>query len=230
MTNLNTLISSSDTNDAKNQEQWRTWRSISDDEIEQLAEAIVYQIKLRGPFLSLSEFVNRRLEPHDPNTKLSLKGALQAALDFEGQGDIPEVTINKEFRGSENTRTLDGEITSDIRNEVAARGGYPEALEGPIAYGSVPYVDQADLLRSFAGQLTPRGDTFVIRTYGDKVNASGEVIARAWCEAVVQRTPDYLQNVDANHKSREDLTSPINRDFGRKFTIVSFRWLNVDEV
>jgi hypothetical protein len=55
--------------------------TLSDTEIDELAAAIVRQVKLRGPFLSLSEFVNRRLDPSD--TALSAKGALQAALDLK---------------------------------------------------------------------------------------------------------------------------------------------------
>jgi Tfp pilus assembly protein PilV len=216
-------IGSEETADPAAAGQWKSARELSDDEIDQLAQAIVHQVKLRGPFLSLSEFVNRRLDPDD--TEFSLKGALQAALDFEGDGTIPEVTINKTFRADE--RKLDGEITAEIRNSAA----FPEAFEGPVAYGSAPYVDQADILRGFAGQLTPRGDTFVIRTYGDSMDPSGNVKARAWCEAVVQRTPNYTDPTqDKNHAAASDLQSDVNRGFGRRFTIVSFRWLNADEI
>ena len=70
---------------------------------------------------------------------------------------------------------------------------FPEALEGPVAYGSAAYVDQADILRNLGAQLTPRGDTFVVRAYGDSLDSAGKVQARAWCEAVVQRVPEYLQ-------------------------------------
>jgi len=91
-------------------------------------------------------------------------------------------------------------------------------------------VDQADILRNFAEQLTPRGDTFVIRTYGDSLSENGEVIARAWCEAVVQRVPEYLDTQDENETKQADLQSPENIRFGRRFKIVSFRWLNADEV
>ncbi len=107
---------------------------------------------------------------------------------------------------------------------------FREALAGPVAYGSAAYVDQADLLRSFAAQLTPRGDTFVIRSYGDALDASGNVVARAWCEAVVQRVPDYFDPADEPHLSQAELKSSANKTFGRKLEIVTFRWLNPDEV
>ncbi len=204
-------------------EQWTAWRSLSDAEIDQLATAIVYQVKQRGPFLSLSEFINRRLDA--VNIDMALKGALQAAIDFEGDGSIPEVTINSAFRSPE--RSLDVEADKFAPGEFE----FSQALDGPVAYGSTPYLDQADILRQLGSVLTPRGDTFVIRAYGDKLDARGNVIARAWCEAVVQRTPDYVNlEDDENHFAQARLSSEANKAFGREFKIVSFRWLKKDEI
>lgn len=107
---------------------------------------------------------------------------------------------------------------------------FTKALEGPIAYGSTPYVDQADILRHMGSILTPRGDTFVIRTYGDSLDAQGNVVARAWCEAHVQRIPDYVDSTDDAHLKNSVLISEANKQFGRKFQIIAFRWLNSDEV
>ena len=200
-------------------DQWTSWRSLSNTEIEELAAAIVKQVKKRGPFLSLSEFINRRLD--DTKRDLAVKGALQAAIDDES------VSINAEFRTAQ--RSLDGEA-----DDLAAAGftpEFPEALDGPVAYGSTPYIDQADILRQLGSTLTPRGDTYVIRTYGDKLDASGEVVARAWCEAIVQRTPDYVDLLsDENHFTQERLDSEANRTFGREFKITSFRWLSEKEI
>jgi hypothetical protein len=202
------------TNDPQDPEQWFSWRELSEKEIDELAEALVRQVKLRGPFLSLSEFVNRRLD--SASKELSLKGALQAALDDE------RVSINEGFRNASR------------RFSAAERGtmnpAFPEALEGPVAYGSAAYVDQADILRNFAAQLTPRGDTFVIRTYGDALDGNGSVVACAWCEAVVQRVPEYSDPADEAHVRQAGLKSTFNKAFGRKLEIVSFRWLNPDEV
>lgn len=195
-------------------EQWTAGRELTDEEIGELAEAMVKQVKLRGPFLSMSEFINRRLDGANTDG-MALKGALQAALDD------PDVSINAQFRTD--ARKLDA--------ETAGIGfAFPDAAKGPIAYGSQPYVDQADVLRGLAEQLTPRGDTFVIRTYGDSIDKQGNVVARAWCEAVVQRVPDYVDKLDENHIRTASLVSEANRRFGRMFHIVSFRWLNPDEV
>ena len=195
-------------------EQWASWRELKDTEIDELATALVKQVKLRGPFLSLSEFVNRRLD--SSREELSVKGALQAALDD------PAVSINSGFR-SNARKFSDAEI-----NRVNPT--FRKALEGPVAYGSAAYVDQADVLRNFSEQLTPRGDTFVIRTYGDSLDAQGKVQARAWCETVVQRVPEYLDASDEPYVKQSALKSDANKTFGRKFKVVSFRWLGSSEV
>ena len=200
--------------DSADPEQWTSWRELSDDEIDELAVAMVEQVRLRGPFLSLSDFINRRLDGSKKD--LALKGALQAALDD------PDVSINAGFRS--NDRSFSGSETSELNPE------FPEALEGPVAYGSNAYIDQADILRGLAEQLTPRGDTFLIRTYGDSLDAAGNVVARAWCEAVVQRVPDYLDPTDENDTKEAELNSEANRLFGRQIRVVSFRFLKNSEV
>lgn len=212
--------SSTDPSDA---EQWKAWRELTDEEINTLARAMVKQVKKRGPFLSLSEFVNRRLDRN--NIELSTKGALQAAIDD------PDCPINEGFR--------DPSRQFSARESSYVSAVFPEAMEGPIAYGSSAYVDQADILRNFAEQLTPRGDTFVIRTYGDSLDPDGKVQARAWCEAVIQRLPEYIDHKSSNDTSGSgdspetkqiELTSEANRSFGRKLQIISFRWLNPSEI
>ncbi len=213
--------STADTEDPRDPAQWKGLRGISEDEIDALAQAMVREVKKRGPFLSLSEFVNRRLDSNNPGG-VALKGALQAALDYDGaDGKGPEVTINKNFRSD--ARILDSETSS-------IPFAFPDAAKGPAAYGSSAYVDQADLLRQFAEQLTPRGDTFVIRTYGDSLDTKGKVVARAWCEAVVQRSPNYVDEADEPHIKTAVLNSDANKLFGRKIQIISFRWLNASEI
>jgi type II secretory pathway pseudopilin PulG len=203
-----------DTSEPSESGPWLGARELSEPEIEELAAAIVKQVKLRGPFLSLSDFVNRRLDGSDP--ALSVKGALQAALDDE------DVSVNAAFR------TPAREFSASEKSTMSP--AFPEALEGPVAYGSSAYVDQADVLRSLSSQLTPRGDTFVIRTYGDSLDPSGKVLARAWCEAVVQRVPEYLDPTDEPHIKQADLLSEANKAFGRKLEVVGFRWLNPSEI
>ena len=63
--------------DTNSENGWEQFSRLSDDDIEALAEAIVEQVKARGPFMSLSDFVNRRIG----NDSRSNHGALQAAIE-----------------------------------------------------------------------------------------------------------------------------------------------------
>ncbi len=59
---------------------WTGLRALSDDELDRLARAIVTEVRKRGPFLSLADFVNRRLA-NDATGKM---GALEAAIQAAG--------------------------------------------------------------------------------------------------------------------------------------------------
>ena len=115
----------------------------------------------------------------------------------------------------------------------------PKAATGSRYAGIPGYVMQSDILQGISSSLSVRGDTFLIRACGESVSASGEVEARVWCEAVVQRMPEYVDPADdADEKLRIPGALPnetvelkeINERFGRQFKVVSFRWLNKDEV
>ena len=86
------------------------------------------------------------------------------------------------------------------------------------------------MLKRIGNNITARDDTFRIRSYGEARDKNGNILARAWCEAVVQRLPQYLDASDDPETPQADLTSSINRGFGRKLRIVSFRWLAGDEI
>jgi hypothetical protein len=89
---------------------------------------------------------------------------------------------------------------------------------------------QGDLLQSLAPIFQARSDYFRIRTCGEAIDASGKVVARAWCEAFVQRSSDYVDPKDARHLAFNELTSDANKTYGRNYQIVSFRWLNESEL
>ncbi|MEI6860653.1 MAG: hypothetical protein WCL04_00180 [Verrucomicrobiota bacterium] len=109
------------------------------------------------------------------------------------------------------------------------------------------WLTQADILQAIGPNLSARSDTFVIRAYGDavdplnanpdKVDQVRDIKARAWLEAVVQRFPDYIDPRDpaSVHPSGEQSIpeshiEPVNQVYGRRFRIVSFRWLTQDEI
>jgi hypothetical protein len=170
-------------------------------------------VKKRGPFLSLGEFVNRRLVREDA---LARCGALQAALDDPG------VSINEPLR--------DGIVTgTESTSKGKPRYNFPAAAAGPRKQGITGYVTQADLLSSLGTSITPRSDTFTIRAMGEAKDDKGNVLMRVWCEAVVQRGADYVDPEDTASTATGSL-KPVNALFGRRFDILSFRWLNAEEV
>ena len=95
------------------------------------------------------------------------------------------------------------------------------------AWGAPSWLTQADVLQVLGPALSARSDTFVIRAYGDAVDSSGKVGARAWCEAVVQRTPEPL---DPDESGLNPRLAGGTGDFGRRFLITSFRWLSPQEI
>ncbi len=100
-----------------------------------------------------------------------------------------------------------------------------DAAGNPIEFSS-QFLTQGDIMTALAPVLFPRSDTFVIRTYGEAVNpVTGNPEGRAWAEATVQRTPEYFDPADDATVAPGDLTSEANKTYGRRFKVVSFRWL-----
>jgi hypothetical protein len=191
--------------------QWVGRRVLNEDEITLLAEAIVREVRMRGPFLSLADFVNRRVSS-DP--KLSRAGAIQNALDSK------EVPINEAY--NEGSRA--------VAADVAGRLPFPEAEEGAASAGIPGIVKQADLLTPLAPILSARSDTFLIRAYGEAVGLNGSVTARAWCEAQVERSADFINRDDPRETRPDNLKNQENKSFGRRFRVHSFRWLGPRDI
>ncbi|WPJ96768.1 hypothetical protein SH580_03490 [Coraliomargarita algicola] len=74
--------------------------------------------------------------------------------------------------------------------------------------------------------LNARSDTFTIRVYGDSIHPVSAEKVSVLCEAVVQRLPEYVDANEAATKAADQLTSSLNKKFGRRFVIRSFRWLD----
>lgn len=183
---------------------WQGWRNLSEEELENLAREIVNEVKARGPFRSLGDFVNR--DPGSSTSEHRLKGALQAAID----------------------RSVNADLDSTIGSAAQKPPGnaFAKAVSGEsTAAGSAGYLLQGDLLQSLAPVLQARSDYFRIRTCGEALDSDGKVIARAWCEAFVQRMPEYIDPSEQAHLAAAELKSEANRNFGRRYEIVSFRWL-----
>lgn len=199
---------------------WQGWRELSDKELDDMAEAMVREVKSRGPFRSMAEFVNR--DPYSNSRDHQMKGALQAAIDS---------SINKS-------------ITSDIGVGAANPPGtaYSGAIGGENqAAGHAAYLLQGDVLQCLAPIMQVRSDYFRIRTCGEALDKTGKVVARVWCEAFVQRRPEYVDPADSPEApfdnprpsdidAKDELRSEVNQTFGRRMQLISFRWLNPNEI
>lgn len=230
-------------NDGDDGNGWRWYATLSDDEVRKIAEKIVDQVRARGPFMSLSDFVNRRLDTGD-NGKA---GTIQAAIDDSG--------VNKTRSSGFGDGSGSNPDTTRYPNLFPTNAKFKKA-------GVPGYITQGDILSNIGASLTARSDTFTIRAYGDIAGISGNPEARAWCEAVVQRFPEFIdpqddendemidvvefrqnyrnkQNDSVTNRgdkyvlekwSRNDDLSSVNKLFGRRYKIISFRWLSQDEL
>ena len=194
-----------------------------------LAVNIVDQVRARGPFMSISDFVNRQVSS---NTALNASGAIQSALDALGATTSAKTSAgglvphDPAINGWGGYQILMGD--ADLTNRRTTEG-----IAGDIR--------QAEVLRALAPRLSARTDTFRIRGYGEVTDADGNIIAKSTCEAVVQRLPEYVDpttDPDDNEPWDEydpaaapaDTLNTMNQEYGRRFKIISFRWLDDKEV
>jgi type II secretory pathway pseudopilin PulG len=184
---------------------WRGYRTLDSKELDQLAQAIVEEVRERGPFRSFAEFVNRNPESSRPADLL--KGPLQAAID----------------------RTVNASLPSEVGKSATqpSGAGFSAAITGENQSSGFPgYLSQGDILQCLAPVLGVRSDYFRIVTMGEATDATGKVIARARCEAFVQRLPEFVDSADSPGSLPAEISRSVNRAFGRRFQLVSFRWLD----
>jgi hypothetical protein len=230
---------------------WMGARQLTADEVRMLAVKIVYEVKKRGPFVSIADFVNRRLVSDQDQT--SCMGTIDAAIQSCG--------LNKNFErlATQLSTAVNVEASSDApdNNMQVFKEGYRYRYDDKWntvqptskAWGVPGFLTQGDILHPLAPFMAARGDTFTIRAYGES-SAGGVIQARAWLEATVERTPYYV-----DHKSSEvsqasgngpiDCLTSINpatgtyergqlsvanEKWGRKYKLKSFRWLQREEI
>ncbi|MCC5844461.1 MAG: hypothetical protein JJU05_09435 [Verrucomicrobia bacterium] len=185
-----------------------------------LAVEIVHQVKQRGPFLSLSDFVNRALM--DASRPEAHAGALQAALEAAGLNE----TLGSE--GSDLWINPETDYPGEKDGGSMFYGLSLENTRGRKTGSASAELTQADLLSRVGAVLQARSDTFTIRAYGS-TGAGDTTNARAWCEVVVQRDAEYVDPANSPGDLPLELT-PLNTLFGRRFRVISFRWLSGDEI
>lgn len=184
---------------------WQGYRDLTDAQLDELAENIVDEVKRRGPFLSLAEFINHRLGTNSGDSR-NLMGAIDAA--------IAQTDINDQVES-------DMGLSVDIGSMGLPNQSYQTESS---AKGIPAFFTQADLLQQIGPKLSARSDTFRIRAYGDSRHPISGEKYRAYCEAIIQRTPEYVET------NLEPWDDPSLSDWGRRFKIISLRWLTEDEI
>lgn len=182
---------------------WEGYRSLTPAELNTMATAVVDEIREHGPFLSLSDFVNRDY------SNGSERGLLDRAIEAADiNGDYYETVAQGDV----------GYLPASARENV----------EGLRGQGAAKFLLQSDVLSLLGQRLSTRSDTFRIRTYGEVVDPiSNQVQASAWVEAIVQRMPEYI---DDQADAPWDQSTGDNINFGRRFVIKSVRFISKEDV
>lgn len=165
----------------------------------------------------------------------TLTAAQVAALATKVRDNVArKQTESGPFRSLEeflSPNALFGFVDAD-GNVGAARSLLEAAIADSGVNDAIPefssqFLTQADIMTALAPVLFPRSDTFIVRTYGEAVNPATNVTeGRAWCEATVQRLPEYFDPTNAPEVLPTDPAfTELNRLYGRRFKVVSFRWL-----
>ena len=221
------------------------YRSLTDTQINLLAESIVHEIRERRsangyPFLSLAEFINRSIQSEDiqdpDRRRFSHVGALQFAIEQSTINGQPGLDGSGEPQTG-GTGIWEAPYIGAIPNDT---GPYLkeslEVIENRGIFEVAPgALTQADVLSKIGSIVVPRGDTFTIRSYGEASNSATENLsATAYLELTVQRTPEYVIHSNGSAVSGDEPfaapSDPINEQFGRKFKVISSRWINKNEI
>lgn len=126
--------------------------------------------------------------------------AVTPVLNVTNRGNL----IGNNFAGTTSGKAANAPFTSTL--------GFATYLATIFPTTGSP--DFTEILTALGPMLTVRSDTFRIRAYGEALNPAdpAKIEALAYCEAIVQRTPDTMPG------------------FGRRFIITYFRWLGPEDV
>jgi hypothetical protein len=206
------------------------------------------------PYLSLAEFINRFLAPDSWSNRC---GALQAAILRADQSQSAGINDRLYSGTGALGGTLDLKVTAEaLTSPVAGQFDHPENIElraknnstnrTHVAMGAPGSLLQSDLLQALGPALATRSDTFTVRCYGEANTPAGDS-GSAWMEVVVQRLPDFMDSTDAPETGNAAASpssstpasldasfrpklAPVNQVLGRRFKVISMKWLRFDEI
>ena len=216
--------------DAGDPNSWRGIRLLDQTQIEKLAKECVRQVKLRGPFLNMADFVNRRLTGDADQKEMAVCGAIQAAIDWdEFNGHTPSSTATDSVNARYKDTAMEDMILESQFDSWPTKFPHQEAALGSRWTGIPGYLVQADVLKRIANHVTVRDDSFVIRAYGSAGGSNNEPLVEVWLEATVTRSVAYSDTANSAETAFTDLND-TNQTYGRKMKITSMKWLSRQEL
>lgn len=188
------------------------YRKLNQGEVRRLAETLVEEIRERGPVSTIAEFVNR--DPSADRVEHRLQGRIAAAIVRAG--------INNDLQDPFSFR-------NDFDNAPQLNNSYRDfanlALEGPRLQNAPGFLSSADIVAKIGANWTARGDSFVIRSYGDAGGGIGGAIGtRIVCEVVVQR------QIAARSDDAGFIDLEPEDAFGYRYQVIAFRWISQNEL
>jgi hypothetical protein len=183
---------------------WRGFIRLTDEELRGLAELIVAQVKARAA---------ARGSATAPQPALGLRDFINRMPGVTGFDESGTLQAALDGSGLNSARaTSNTEFKAEVYNSNGS--DYWDASFELNAASAAPLsLNQGDILQAIGPAISARSDTFRIRAYGETTDALGQV-SRSWCEAVVQRSAEEIRGAA----------------LGRRFEVISFRWLSPDEV
>ncbi len=236
---------------------WSGFRSLSDAQLDALAEEIVEQVKLRGPFPSLASFVNRTLTDEDPepnpdpapsgNARLRvlvdqhdtrLKGTLQAAIDHVDVNEDGLPDINEDLRQADFQESLGSAVTPAFDGNVEDPLGIIDSGAQRQVVTSTWSVLAPQYRENSQGYFSTDAPGFLSQT--DILTALAPLLTVRSDTFTIRCYGDAVNPVTGKVESRTWCEAIVQRtpvgidsaapSAGRRFRVIHFRWLNENDV
>ena len=168
---------------------WTSYRELDDNQIDALAGAVVDEVRMRGPFMSLADFINRRLINDD---NFGLKGALQAAIDKAAFGGK---TLNEDAIAAAGG-------TFSAPPSVSVQGADPNTQLWGGMYGSA-YYSKNYWKQNSAYPNIPNNKRFPSLRAMSPTNDESKVTAGLGAPGIITQM-DVLNSIGPNLTARSD--------------------------
>ena len=169
---------------------WTSYRELDDNQIDALAGAVVDEVRMRGPFMSLADFINRRLINDD---NFGLKGALQAAIDKAAFGGK---TLNEDAIAAAGG-------TFSAPPSVSVQGADPNTQLWGGMYGSAYYTSKNYWKQNSAYPDIPNNKRFPSLRAMSPTNDESKVTAGLGAPGIITQM-DVLNSIGPNLTARSD--------------------------